>query len=104
VAAALMVAGARVLMASERKRRATGRGGDREARSFPLRRGPYTLQESVASISCVHGERSIWWLQPGHRAASRREEDDDDTKRYLTGKIGPARGCGPLAVSLFFFS
>jgi hypothetical protein len=42
----------------------------------------------VASISCVHSERSIWWLWRGHRAASTREEDDDDANRYRPGGLG----------------
>jgi hypothetical protein len=57
----------------------------------------------VASISCVHGEWSIRWLWPGHRAASRREEDDDDANRYRPGGLGRLVGCGWVAVGLVSF-
>jgi hypothetical protein len=62
----------------------------------------------VASISSVHSERSIRWLRPGHRAASRREEDDDDANQYQPGGLGRLDGlrrlgCGQVGFLSFFF-
>jgi hypothetical protein len=69
-------------------------------RSYPLRRDTYTPREAAASISSVHGKRSIRWLRPGHRAASRREDDDDLLLLFRSGTrpAGFETGCqaGPV--------